>query len=131
MIREGETPRSSAMFAAVCQVRQRHLSSSRVASRGWWFLFSTFQLSRIFWRIFTGGFFQRGFLVGLELDEHFAPALLDDFPHEIFIPVERVAVDRLAFESKSGSSPLSCWLCIHRFKALANSSRSTAPSTLR
>lgn len=33
----------------------------------------------------AGGFFECGFLVGLELDEHLAPAFLDDFPHEVLI----------------------------------------------
>jgi len=51
----------------------------------------------------AGGFFECGFLVGFELDEHLAPALLNDFPHEVFIRVERIAAEAEGnFDRKMG-----------------------------
>ena len=50
-------------------------------------------------------FFKGCFLIGLELDEDFAPALLHDFKHQIFVGVKRIATNGRPFQSR-----LSCTL---------------------
>ena len=50
-------------------------------------------------------FFKGCFLIGLELDEDFAPALLHDFTHQIFVGVKRIAANGRPFQSR-----LSCTL---------------------